>query len=377
MSRGQLAVYWLVAGLMMLLVVAPWSKRSGALRAEDKKVGDLVFDDFPGNEVALLEISNAHGKVTCVREGDTWRVLERDGYLARNRLIFSVLRRLSNLKVLQAIEAGEEHHARFGLVPELWEPYLEEMADRPEFGNKPLPMQVWLRNKRGELLEHLTVGGISSLGGAGAISGRFVWVKGAGDVVYVVDEEFRNMTTEAAFWLQNRFLSLAPPLRVEVRGPNEPGFKTWAFVRRNLQAMPSIEGLSVLDAPQPEVLVALDDLFSEVAFADVLKPEQASSIYQVQLERQATIDTSEGVRVELRFAPHADSLRVGRMPLYIAFFKFSLSPGEETEQARQRLSELQSIENHAYLLTHSTLAPINRSIQGVIERPKEINPPRS
>jgi hypothetical protein len=92
-------------------------QKRGAEASDGPAPGPL----FPGlsdrvNDVASLSVTTSEGKVSIQRDGDTWRVEERDGYPARFETVKTVLLGVADLQTLEPKTTRPELYGKLGLA---------------------------------------------------------------------------------------------------------------------------------------------------------------------------------------------------------------------------------------------------------------------
>src|SRR5262245_51242695 len=116
MRKGSFVTLLVLTAAVGVAAAFALQKR-GAEASDGPATGPL----FPGlsdrvNDVASLTVTTSEGKVTVKRDGDTWRVEERDGYPARFETVKSVLLGVADLETLEPKTTRPELYGKLGLA---------------------------------------------------------------------------------------------------------------------------------------------------------------------------------------------------------------------------------------------------------------------
>ncbi len=370
MSRSKLAIYWAIA--LVLLLTTWWvTSRDQTEQAKltELQLGDTLLPDIDGNSITSITLTSPAETVNLVQKGQTWTVTERDGYPAQNKPIFSGLRQLANLTVVQAVETSPDQWGRFGLDPAQWPTPAEGSATE-----KGSPFRLTLKNSSGDVAGELIIGNATSIGGAGSVGGRFVRRTGDDSGVYIVDDPFSVWSFYPGYWIDPGLIRLASPMRIEFSAPNEPQVRPWVLQRNSLQDILRLKDKKVTERLNPDAIAPLGSLFQPLTVREVFSETQTQKVYDRSKERIIVIDTSHGVRMTLRIAPTGE-IRPGRDPdLYLMKVAFEKSPLYNSDKAEAALERMKPAHGKVFIVGRVALSPVNRPRRSFFEKPREINP---
>lgn len=222
MNRKQLTLLIVAALIVGGLGLWVRSRRAASYQTSAGLMGQKVLGDFDVNSIAHVVIRHGTNELNLVRKDEVWTVKERGNYKANFSEISDFLRKLWELKTVQAQTIGPSQLARLELVTE---------------GDKPGTV-VELRNESGELVRSLILGKqhrrqptqSSPFGGdEGWPDGRYVMVSGKSNIVSLVSETFSNIEPKPEQWLNKDFFKIEKVKSIAVKYQNETN--SWHIAR--------------------------------------------------------------------------------------------------------------------------------------------------
>ena len=100
MNRRQFALILfalLIVGAAGLILI---NRNRQSWNVREARVGDKVMHNFRFNDVAAIHIKSSDADFNVVKQGDTWRVPERNDYLANYAQIKDLVIKMRDLKVV-------------------------------------------------------------------------------------------------------------------------------------------------------------------------------------------------------------------------------------------------------------------------------------
>ncbi|NLH74897.1 MAG: DUF4340 domain-containing protein [Verrucomicrobia bacterium] len=222
MNRRQLTLILVAALVIGGLGLWLRSRRAASYQTSSGLMGQKVLGDFDVNSIAQITIRHGTNQVNLVQKDEVWTIKERGGYKANFSEISEFLRKLWELKIIQAQTIGPSQLARLELTTE---------------GEKPGTV-VELRNAKGEVVRSVILGKqhrrqpteSSPFGGdEGWPDGRYVMVSGKTDLVSLVSESFSNIEPKPEQWLNKDFFKIEKVKSVAVTYQNATN--SWHIAR--------------------------------------------------------------------------------------------------------------------------------------------------
>jgi len=297
MSKRLVIVLWVLAVALGGLVYVVKSGQSTPAKGKAaRKSGQTLFESFPGAEVAAITISGADGATHLAKKDGKWTVSDRDAYPANTQNVNDLLRTVTDLKVVGAIEDAAPYAARFGI-----DPAATKADDRG--------IELTFANASGGELAKLSLG--KSIGGGqanpmnpmgGGSTGRFVLNPSDKSAVYKTSEMFGAIATDPKTWLAEDFIKIEKPKSVSVTTPGKADI-SWKVSRDNEEANFNLEGAKPEDNFDASTTTPLKTLFSFAKFDDVVPAADVAKRAQPDQKRVATIETFEGSTYTLTITP--------------------------------------------------------------------------
>jgi len=286
MNPRQVTVLWIIAvALAIAVALVKVNQQSARDTATNRSPGDTLFEKFPAENVASVALTSTKGTITIKKQGDGWVVVERDDYPARATNVLSLMRTLSELKVVQAMEAGPSFAPRFGM---------DENSRTPEERG----ITATFADASGKEIARVSVGRILESGG------RFVRNHGDESGFYTVNDMLHMFDGEPIRWIDDSFLRPEKISSVRVAEAANPGVSLWHVKRDSEDA-----DFRFADGAPGETLEAaandaLKRLMSFARFQDVVPAAKVeSTTADSAAPRVATVETFEGFTYTFTIAP--------------------------------------------------------------------------
>lgn len=296
MNKRQVILLWVIAIALGAAVAAVKLKQSKSNHsATNRSPGQKLFEAFPAEDVASVEVKGAEDSVTLNKKDGKWTVAQRDDYPANANYVNDLIRTLNDLKITQGMEAGPSFAPRFGMD--------ESSHVAADHG-----LLLTFKDSSGKEVAKIGLGKTiqgsaeeSPMGGGGAV-GRYVRNFADNSGFYAVNEMFPSVSAEPKRWLADGFISPEKIKSISVTMPDKDE-TAWTLTRDSEEAE-----YKLVDASEDEVLNAtvtspLKNLFSYARFEDVVPKDQLGERRATEGKRTATIETFEGFTYKITFMP--------------------------------------------------------------------------
>lgn len=244
-----------------------------------------LLGEFPLNDVTQITIRQSTNEINLVRKEETWCVRERGNYQANFDEISDLIRKLWELKPVQAVKAGPSHLARLELV-------------EPGKG-KGSGTLVELKDKSGKTIKSIVLGkqhmkesaqSSSPFGGGGSWpNGRFVMVANRPESISLVSETFSDAEAKAERWLKKDFFKIEKIRSISVKTP--VATNDWRVARDSEAANWRLLGLKTGEEMDTNKVSGLSSVLASASFNDVAAPEAKPEQTGMDKPTVATIET--------------------------------------------------------------------------------------
>ena len=296
MNKRQVIILWVIAVALGAAVTAVKVSQNQSTRSATKRSqGQTLFESFPANDAASIEIQGAAGNVTLAKKDGKWVVAQRDDYPANNTFVNDLIRTLGELKITLGMEAGPSFAPRFGMDEAATKP-----ADRGLTATfKDASSKEIAKISLGKNIESNSAP--SPMGGSSAV-GRYVRNHADDSGFYAVSEMFPSVSDDAKRWLDSGFIN---PEKIKSVTLSQPGKSetAWKFTRDDENAEFKLEGATATEVLDTIVTSPLKSLFSYARFEDVVPANQVAERTAAEGKRTATIETVEGFTYTLQISP--------------------------------------------------------------------------
>ena len=293
-----------------------------------------VFEDFPINEVASIQVIEKDKKVTLNRGAKQWEVAERDGFPANKTKIVEMLQAVWDLGIGQPVPLAKNQFGRVKLLdPEAEETEQKEAATVLKLsgaGGKDLG-SIWL----GKV--HETSEGRPNPFGGGMMmndAGRYV-KRGDSNAVFIVEETFRDAQADPSEWLDDSFFEVSKIKSIS-RKTKKPE-DDWVLSREEITGDFELPGLKENEEVDATKASSMKSAFSSsMRFEDVLVGEEAKkpdfSVF--------TIETFDGFTYKIAASEKSDTNDLTLTVDVSGKFEEKRKEGEEeSDEEKKRLDQ--------------------------------------
>jgi len=296
MNKRQVIILWVIAIALGAAVTAVKVSQNQSTRSATKRSqGQTLFESFPANDAASIEIQGAAGSVTLAKKDAKWVVAQRDGYPANNTFVNDFIRTLGELKITLGLEAGPSFAPRFGM---------DEAATKPADRG----LTATFKDAAGKEIAKVSLGkniesssAPSPMGGGSAV-GRYLRNHADDSGFYAVSEMFPSVSDDAKRWLDSGFIN---PEKIKSITLSQPGKAEtdWKLTRDDENAEFKLEGATAAEVLDTSVTSPLKSLFSYARFEDVVPANKRAERAAADGKRTAVIETVEGFTYTLQITP--------------------------------------------------------------------------
>ncbi|GHC45496.1 DUF4340 domain-containing protein [Roseibacillus persicicus] len=293
MSKRLVTILWSIAGLLAVLTILVLFNEGKEQKSPTSlATGDAILKDLPLNKVSSIKIEGADDSVTIKNDKTQWSVVERDGYEADFARLTRLLRSLTEASVAQSRQAGPAFNARFGMDG--------EAANQEDHG-----YQITFLGADGKELKSLSIGKSTATDSptGGGSAGKYVRLGNEPSSVYAVNEGFYDLSANPADWLESGFIQINGIESIAMASANDEKFKSWSVSRENAGSDFTVDNLPASYEPDNDKLTPLKNVLSSPQFEDVLSAEEGDKRRNGDKARQLTIETFEGFKYEIDYAP--------------------------------------------------------------------------
>lgn len=313
----------------------------------EAKMGDKVLPNFQPNDVAAIHIKGG-SELHLARQGDLWRVAERQDYPANFHQISDVLIKMKDLKVVEADTVEPAELARVNL---------EEPGKNPGGGTL-----VEFQNAQGKVIASLLVGKKQMRAHDDSARGPFLGETAAGCYVrlpedqkdvLVISDPLNALQPEPSAWLSRDFFKVEKPKSIALASTNSAD--SWKLERASETAPWTLADARPGEALDTNKLYSIVNAASYPRFVDIL---MSNSPAETGLERPniVTFQTFDGFTYTLKIGKKSPE---GNDYVSVAVTA-SLPAGDEAKKLRDKLKQEQSLAPWVYEVGSWILDPLTR-----------------
>jgi hypothetical protein len=302
MNKRQVVVLWIVALVLATATYFTWSSKSTGFESKtERSRGQTVLADFATDQVAKIKVSSGETSTTLVRKDGKWTVEDREGYPAKSSTVNEFLDSLSEVKVVDGVEAEPSYAPRFGMDPN---------SSKPEERGT----DVVFSNDAGTELAHITLGKnvqaagedpMSAMMGGGGSAGRFLRNHSDESGVYKVSELFPTLTAEPKSWLNSDFVKIDKIKSIRVSTKGQADKVNWKVTRADENSEFTLDSPQAGESLDATAAGSLKSLLSYASFEDVIPAAKAGELAKPEEMRSVEIETFEGFVYIIGLTPAA------------------------------------------------------------------------
>jgi len=298
MNKRQVIILWVIALVLGAAVAAVKTSQNKSVQSATKRAsGQTLFEKFPVEEAAAIEIDGVTGTVDLAKKDGKWVNTSRDGYPAKVSYVNDLLRTLAELKVTRGMQAGPSFAPRFGM---------DEAATKAEDRG----ITAIFKDAAGKELAKVSLGKTiqsesspSPMGGMGGSAvGRYIRNHADDSGFYAVSEMFPSVSDDAKTWLSDDFISIEKIKSVTVSLPGKTDV-AWKLTREAEEAEFKLDGAKDAEVPDTTATGPLKTIFSYARFEDVVPAAKVAERIVADQKRIVTIETFEGFVYTIELSP--------------------------------------------------------------------------
>jgi hypothetical protein len=319
-----------------IATILNYTNSGGVSEVTSSTTKKKIFDQFPLNDVAKVEIVGRGTSLTLSKGEALWEVNERDGYPADAEPIIKLLRDIWALEVVQPITIGRSQFGRLSLIKPSEADDEEEAATILTFSNA-----------EGDSLASLWLGKVyersdnrpNPMGGGMAMTDAGRYVKtGDSNAVYLVGQTFNEATTEAPDWINKNFFKVTRIKSIELLTGDKAN--DWKLARNEPEGDLTLLGAKEGEELDQAKVTSMKGAFANPAMEDVLTKAEAGSGENEVEEATFKINTFDGFSYVIKTGEKND---LNQLPISLkvsAKFEQEREAGEdETEEDKDRLDK--------------------------------------
>jgi hypothetical protein len=296
----------IIAIVGVLLAGLAWFTSSKDTKGEPAKgsaMGQKVIPNFALNDVTAITIQAKDAKVDLARQGETWKVLDKNGYEASFDQISSLLKKVWELKVTQDVAIGPSQFSRLNLVsPESPE---AAGADPTKVGTL-LVFKGEGDKELGRLLlglEHNSTNAAANpmagmMGGGNFPNGRYLTAGTDAKTVVLVNDSFSAASTDPKEWLDRTFIRVEKAKTITVTG--ETPEKSWKLVREGENDDFKLDAPAEGEEFDTTAGAVYKSILSSASFGDVVPPDNADAKKLLEKLTKVEITTFDGFTYKIQ-----------------------------------------------------------------------------
>ena len=293
MNRKQLTLLVLLVAVIGGFGLALYKSRQSDWESGKKSAGQKLLGEFPLNDIAQVTIKQSSGEVNLVRKDDGWRVRERGDYPASFDEISDLIRKLWELKPVQAVKAGSSHLGRLQLL-------------EPGKG-KDAGTLVDLKDKGGKTVKAILLGkqhmkespqSSSPMGGGSWPNGRFVMIVNQPASISLVSEAFSDAEAKAERWLKKDFFKVEKIKSIAVKTP--VATNDWQMARESESGTWKLAALKPGEEMDTNKVSGVSGVLASPSFTDLAAPGAKPEETGMDKPTVATVETFDGFSYTLK-----------------------------------------------------------------------------
>lgn len=296
MNRKQLVILVLLALVVGGVGLFLHNRNTASWQETDQAMGQKILKEFPLNDVTQVRIKQHDAELHLAKVEDQWTVQERWNYPANFSQIGDLLRKMWELKSVQAMKVGPSQYARFKL----------SSPDTDKSTNAATLLEF--KDKTGKALSSLLLGknatrgseGASPMGGEYPV-GRYLALPDHPQSVFLVSETFSDAEAKPDRWLNKDFFKVEKLRSISVTHTNATN--SWKLTREKEGGDLELADKQPGEEFDKNKAYSAGNALSYPSFNDVANPASKPEETGMDKATEATLDTFEGFTYHVKLAP--------------------------------------------------------------------------
>ena len=380
MNRNQFSLLLFLVVVLGIAGLLVYHKQNDIGKTGDPSIGKKLLPNLPVNDIAHISVAQGTNQLDLAKKDGTWRVRQRNDYLANYAQISEFLIKAADLKVVQSEKVGPSQLGRLELLPGQGTNAALQVAFK-DASDKPI--QSLLLGKK-HVQKSKTPSPYGDLGDNGWPDGRYVKVGANSDTVAVISDPLANIEPKPDAWLNKDFFKVEKVRTVAVNFPEATN--SWKLSRETETGEWKLADAKPNEQLDSSKTSSVSNPLSSPSFTDV---DTSSKPEQLGLDKPTvvTLDTFDNFTYTLKVGQKTND----NYPLLVgvaAQLPKERTPGkeekpedkdkldkqfkEQQKKLEEKLAQEQAFQNWTYLVSSWTLEPLlkNRS-QLLVEKKEE------
>jgi hypothetical protein len=225
MNQKQLIILIVLGLVIGGLGVAIYNRKAASWKQTDQAMGQKILQDFPVNDVAQIRIKQPDAELNLAKVDDQWTVKERWNYPANFSEIGDLVRKMGDLKSVQALQVGPSQYGRLELLS----------PDKEKGTNAGTLLEF--KDKSGKPMRSLLVGkkairtsaNPSPMGGGDYPVGRYVALPDNLQNVWLISDTLSDVEAKPDHWLNKDYFKVEKLRTISVTHTNVTN--SWTITR--------------------------------------------------------------------------------------------------------------------------------------------------
>ncbi|MDX1952263.1 MAG: DUF4340 domain-containing protein [Verrucomicrobiota bacterium] len=383
MNRKQLITLLLVGLVIGGIGYTTYQGRRNAFQTSDTQLGKKLIPDFPLNDVAHVRVVQAGGELNLVKQSDFWTVRERWNYPANYGEISELLRKVWELKPIQAVKVGPSQIGRLEL-------------NTPGTNQQNSGTLVEFKDKGSSTLKSLLLGKpyvrqseqSSPMGGGDFPVGRYVMVPGGNSNVWLINDPLSNVETNPADWISKDFFKVEKLKSIAVNHAIETN--SWRLFRETEGGELKLADTNANEQLDTGKASGAGFALSSPSFNDVAAPETKIETIGTNSPVSARLETFEGFVYQVKVVQSTNNENYLLSMNVEGTFPAERAPGsdekpedkerldkefsEKQKKLKEKLANEKKFTNWIYLVSKWTIDPVLKTRSDLLAVKKEENP---
>lgn len=385
MNRNQFSLLLFLVVVLGLAGLIVYNKQNDLGKSGDPTIGKKLLPNLSINDVAHISLRQGTNQLDLAKKEGTWRVRERNDYLANYSQISDFLIKAADLKIVQSEKVGPSQLGRLELNPGQGTNAALEVALKDQ--NDKQLQSLLLGKKHMQQSKGPSPSG--DMGDGGYPDGRYVKV-GSSDSVAVISDPLSNIEPKPDQWLNKDFFKVEKVRSVAV-SYSEPT-NSWKLSRETETGEWKLADAKPTEQLDASKTSSVSNPLTSPSFSDVdttSKPEQLG----LDKPTVVTLDTFDNFTYTLKVGTKTND----NYPLLVAVqaeLPKERAPAKEEKPAdkdkldkefkdqqkklQDKLAQEQAFQNWTYLVSSWTLDPLLKTRAQLLvekkEEPKKTEP---